>query len=70
MKNRQPEIDGARRGFFRTVAGAGIAAGTGALILRGGVSHAAVPQARSEPPATANYRETDHIRKYYETARD
>ena len=68
MKHDKPEINGSRRGFFRAVAGAGVAAGTGALILRNG----ATPPARSEPQevaASAGYRETDHIRKYYETAR-
>lgn len=69
MKKAPSEIDGARRGFFRLVAGAGVAAGTGALILRGTPQQA---EAAAKSPAAstgAGYRETDHIRKYYETAR-
>ncbi|MDX1608516.1 MAG: hypothetical protein R3225_00155 [Halofilum sp. (in: g-proteobacteria)] len=67
MKPKHSEIDGARRGFFRTAAGMGVAAGAGALILRGGTAHA--QGATKAPPASVGYRETDHIRKYYETAR-
>jgi len=69
MKHEQPDINGARRGFFRAVAGMGVAAGTGALILRGGFTHTAEPPAQKQPPESSQYRETDHIRKYYETAR-
>lgn len=70
MKPEQREIRGGRRAFFRTVAGLGVAAGTGALILRGGLAQASAPDAgAAAPPSKAGYRETDHIRKYYETAR-
>lgn len=68
MKKAPSEIDGARRGFFRLVAGAGVAAGTGALILRG-TPQRADAAAKSPTASAAGYRETDHIRKYYETAR-
>ena len=69
MKHEQPEISGARRGFFRAVAGVGVVAGTGALILRGEPEQPAATPADKQPPESSQYRETDHIRKYYETAR-
>lgn len=69
MKREQREVSGARRGFFRTVAGIGVAAGAGALILRGHVPEP-VRASTSAEPAGRGYRETSHIRKYYETARD
>jgi len=69
MKRDQGQINGARRGFFRVVAGAGVAAGAGALILRSGTAEQE-PVARAAAPEQASYRETDHIRKYYDTARD
>lgn len=69
MKRNQREIRGDRRAFFRTVAGLGVAAGTGALIMRGGLAQASAPKTSAAPPSKAGYRETEHIRKYYETAR-
>lgn len=69
MKPNQREIRGDRRAFFRTVAGLGVAAGTGALIMRGGLAQASAPEPSAAPPNKAGYRETEHIRKYYETAR-
>ncbi len=68
MTSKQREVSGSRRGFFRAVAGLGVAAGTGALALR----HGATARAGSDDPArtaASGYRETDHIRKYYDTAR-
>ncbi len=61
-------IEGGRRAFFRQLFGLGVAAGAGAWVARRG---AAPPSA--EPPvaptsATA-YRETEHIRKVYRSAR-
>lgn len=69
MKHEQPHINGARRGFFRAVAGMGVVAGSGALILRGGFTETTATPAEKKPPESTGYRETDHIRKYYETAR-
>lgn len=69
MKPEQREIRGDRRAFFRTVAGLGVAAGTGALIMRGGLAQASATETGATPPSKAGYRETEHIRKYYETAR-
>lgn len=71
MKRDQRQINGARRGFFRAVAGAGVAAGAGALILRSGSgTEEREVMAQASAPEQATYRETDHIRKYYDTARD
>lgn len=68
MKERQKQVRGSRRAFFRSVAGLGVAAGTGALILRHG-SEAQAGSAEVKAPTGQGYVETDHIRKYYETAR-
>ena len=68
MKREYREVSGARRGFFRAVAGLGVGAAAGALILRGRAPEPA-PSPRAEGSASRGYRETDHIRKYYETAR-
>lgn len=68
MKSDQPDIQGDRRLFFRTLAGLGAAGGVGALLMRDGVAQTGAPAPR--PAAkTAGYRETDHIRRYYDTAR-
>jgi len=70
MKKYQGEIRGGRRAFFRAVAGVGVLAGTGALILRaGGGSGTAAKTTAAAAPTGIGYHETDHIRKYYETAR-
>lgn len=69
MNADKPEVRGDRRVFFRTLAGLGIAGGVGALLLRRGPAQAAAPAVTAAAPATAGYRETSHIRKYYETAR-
>ncbi len=70
MKERQKQVRGSRRAFFRSVAGLGVAAGTGALILRYGSGAEAQASSGAEAPkGNQGYVETDHIRKYYETAR-
>ncbi|MDZ7786691.1 MAG: hypothetical protein U5K73_00685 [Halofilum sp. (in: g-proteobacteria)] len=54
-----------------SVAGLGIAGGAGRrCILRGEEAPRARAPAAQESPQASGYRETDHIRKYYETARD
>lgn len=68
MRAKQREVSGARRGFFRAVAGLGVAAGTGALVLRNAGTARADSGDRTRA-ASSGYRETDHIRKYYDTAR-
>ena len=52
-----------RRAFFR--AGAGAVAGGAALAA--GAAKADTPAARS--PDAAGYRETEHVRRYYDSAR-
>jgi hypothetical protein len=52
-----------RRSFLK-LAGTGVAAGGAALL--GGDKNAEATEAK---PSSALYRETDHIRRYYELAR-
>ncbi len=68
MKTKQPKVQGARRAFFRNIAAMGAAAATGTLLMRsGGPAQAGSGGATAD--AGQRYRETNHIRKYYETAR-
>ncbi len=69
MKPDQPDVRGDRRVFFRTLAGLGIAGGAGALLMRAGVVEAKTPAPSAPATEEAGYRETSHIRKYYDTAR-
>ncbi len=70
MKPDQPDnVRGDRRVFFRTLAGLGIAGGAGALLLRQGPVQAGTPTSSAPAPKAAGYRETSHIRRYYDTAR-
>ena len=57
--------DGARRGFFR--AGAGAVVGGAALVASGG-AQARETDAPADPGGTG-YRETDHVKRYYQSAR-
>ena len=58
---RTPATAG-RREFFR-LAGAGAVAGGAALV-------AGTPEAKAAlPDDAAGYRETDHVRRYYDSAR-
>ena len=63
MKNRKSEAL-ARRDFLK---GAGLAGAAGAatVVLSGGTAKAAVP----DKPRTSDYRESEHVVKYYETTR-
>lgn len=54
-----------RRAFLK-LSGAGVAAGGAAALLGGGGAESAAPAA---DPKDAGYRETAHVRKFYETAR-
>ncbi|MFQ5765528.1 MAG: ubiquinol-cytochrome c reductase iron-sulfur subunit N-terminal domain-containing protein [Rhodospirillales bacterium] len=54
-----------RRDFLRAAGIASGAAGVAAVALTGKSSKAAVP----EGGKSGGYRETEHIRKYYESAR-
>jgi anaerobic selenocysteine-containing dehydrogenase len=63
MKQSKKEAVADRRSFLK-LAGAGAAAGGAALI---GAEKKA--QAGETKPTTGLYRETEHIRRYYELAR-
>ena len=69
-KEKTKAVDRARRGFLRAAGGAGA---LGALAVAAGQVSAApaavVPQPAAEPAAQLGYRETEHIRQYYRTAR-
>jgi nitrous oxide reductase len=54
-----------RRDFLKAAGLAGGAAGVAAVALTANSSQAAAPAGRKE----SGYRETEHIRKYYESAR-
>ena len=63
MKQHKKEVVADRRGFLK-LAGAGAAAGGAALMTGENKAEAAVGK---DKPSL--YRETDHIRRYYELAR-
>jgi hypothetical protein len=63
MKQGKKEAVADRRSFLK-LAGAGAAAG-GAALTTGGPK----AQASEVKPKTSLYRETEHIRRYYELAR-
>jgi hypothetical protein len=62
----------ARRGFLAGVGAAGVA---GAAVIAAGrgaapsVAEAADPEAAPKPVAGRGYHETDHVRRYYDTAK-
>lgn len=65
------KVDGSRRWFLGAAGGAG-ALGTIAVIFGKGVASApALPPASAidTEPAGRGYRETEHVRKYYHSAR-
>lgn len=68
-KQKSKAVDPARRGFLRAAGGAGA---LGALtVVAAQPPAAAAPAAPvvSEQAKPAGYRETEHIRQYYRTAR-
>lgn len=62
------KVDGERRGFLRAAAGAGV---LGTLAAAGATQAGTVPAptAPAPEPKQSGYHETEHIRKYYATAR-
>lgn len=64
MTERQDRTTAKRRDFLKLM-GLGSVAGAAALAA-GGTAPAAAAEAK---PADAGYRETAHVRKFYETAR-
>lgn len=63
------EVDPRRRGFLRAAAGAGALGTLAALSGETAAAPAAAAAAPVEPAQPKGYHETDHIRKYYATAR-
>jgi hypothetical protein len=63
MKESKKEVVADRRSFLK-LAGAGAAAGGAALVT--GEKKATAAEVK---PKTSLYRETEHIRRYYELAR-
>lgn len=64
MNNENREVGMARREFLRRAGAAG--AGAAGVALAAGAVEAAVAD---EAPATDGYRETAHVRRYYQLAR-
>lgn len=63
MDKKKDEINAGRRDFFKK---AGLGAGAAAVSMTAGKAVAV----EATPPAnTSGYRETDHVRKFYELAR-
>lgn len=54
-----------RRDFFRKV---GLGAGAAAVSLSASAVQAAVPDEKASPES-AGYRETEHVKRYYDLAR-
>jgi len=65
MKTKKEKVLGNDRRDFLKLAGVGAVAGGAAAL---GASKKAKAEA-AERPATRGYRETDHVRKFYRTAR-
>lgn len=62
--------DPARRQFLLAARGAGVLGAIAVLFGKGGTTQAApLAPAPDSEPAGRGYRETEHIRKYYRSAR-
>jgi hypothetical protein len=69
MEQHKPEQpDPSRRSFLRAAGGAG-ALGALAVAAGGAAEAAPVPAPEAEAAGPKGYRETEHILKYYRTAR-
>ena len=66
MSSKDEELKSKPRRAFLKLGGAGVAAGGAAVVLRGGVAESADA---TTPSKAAGYRETDHVKKFYQTAR-
>ncbi len=68
VDNNSPKqaIDLSRRRLMTGAIGAGAVAGLGLVSING---QAAEPQVAKPDAKTTCYRETDHVRRYYERAR-
>lgn len=61
--------DARRRGFLRAASGAGALGALAVLAAEGEAAAAPVAPAVPATPVTSGYRETEHIRTYYRTAK-
>ncbi len=66
MRSKDSNPKSAQRRAFLKLGGAGVAAGGAAVVLQGGTTEDAQAAAETKP---AGYRETAHVKKFYETAR-
>lgn len=68
MKKPTPPLDASRREFLG-IAAAGVATGMSLAVLPAAAAPAAAPSAAPAAPGAQGYRETEHIRRYYQSAR-
>lgn len=66
MSSKDKDVKSPQRRTLLRLGGVGIAAGGAAAVLGGGKAESADAAAA---PKAAGYRETAHVRKFYETAR-
>ncbi|HEU4373396.1 MAG TPA: formate dehydrogenase [Telluria sp.] len=68
-KDKPKTVDPARRGFLRAAGGAGALGALAVVAAQPPAAAAPVAPAAAEDAEPAGYRETEHIRQYYRTAR-
>lgn len=68
MKKTTPPLDSSRREFLG-MAAAGVATGMSLAVLPAAGAPAATPAAAAVATGTQGYHETEHIRRYYQSAR-
>jgi hypothetical protein len=68
-KDKTKTVDPARRGFLRAAGGAGALGALAVVAAQPPAAAAPVAPAVAEDAKPAGYRETEHIRQYYRTAR-
>jgi hypothetical protein len=68
-KDKTKAVDPARRGFLRAAGGAGALGALAAVAGQAPAAEAVVVPPAAAPAPQVGYRETEHIRQYYRTAR-
>jgi hypothetical protein len=68
-KDKSKAVDPARRGFLRAAGGAGALGALAVVAAQPPAAAAPVAPAVAPDAKPAAYRETEHIRQYYRTAR-
>ena len=68
-KDKSKAVDPTRRGFLRAAGGAGALGALAVVAAQPPAAAAPVAPAVVEDAKPAGYRETEHIRQYYRTAR-